>query len=346
MCDTAAEAELILTPTARRYLSGFAADDGYILLSGDRKILFADGRYYEEAARKLPDIEVVCLTNARRQLSETLEELGVEKVSVETDITVEQVEDLRTMLPGIEIIPNRKLSESIREMRAVKSDEELESIKKAQHIAERAFEHILRFIRVGVSEKQIAAELEYAMRKAGSERAAFDTIAVSGTRTSLPHGEPTYKTVAPGEFITMDFGAVVNGYHSDMTRTVAVGDVGDAARKVYETVLEAQTKALAAVKAGAALSSVDGAARSVIKAAGFGKYFCHSAGHGVGLEIHEKPSVSPRAEGILSAGNVITVEPGIYIPEKFGVRIEDMVFVTADGCENLTSAEKSLIVLR
>lgn len=345
MCEEKKQAELILTPVARQYLCGFPSSDGYLVLINDKKYLFIDGRYYEEAARRLPDMDVRLLKNTRLQLLELFDSLGVEALSVETEITVEQLERLRELFPLLQIEPNQKLSDSIRDMRAIKSEDELSYIKKAQHIAERAFQNILNFIRVGVSEKQIAAELDYLMRKAGADRIAFDTIVVSGKRSSLPHGEPTYKPVAPGEFVTMDFGAVVNGYHSDMTRTVAVGSANEAMQKVYETVLAAQQKATDVIAPGVELSVADAAARDKIKQAGFGEYFSHSTGHGVGLEIHEGPNLSSRSEGTLKLGNVVTVEPGIYISERFGVRIEDMVYVTETGCQNLTKSDKSLIVL-
>lgn len=345
MSDTNNKAELIITPAARRYLCGFASSDGYLILYGKKKYLFIDGRYFEEAARRLTDIEVRLLKNTRLQLLELFEELKIEELSVETEITIEQLERLRALFPMLQIQPNQKLSDSIREMRAVKSDDELENIKKAQRVTERAFQNILNFIRIGVSEKQIAAELDYYMRRAGAERSAFDTIVVSGKRSSLPHGEPSYRAVGPGDFVTMDFGAVVNGYHSDMTRTVAVGEVSEAMQTVYDTVLAAQQKAMDVIAAGVDLAVADAAARSAIKKAGFGEYFTHGTGHGVGLEIHEGPALSPRSTGALCAGNVVTVEPGIYIPEKFGVRIEDMVYVTENGCENLTKSDKSLIIL-
>ena len=345
MGETKNKAELIITPVARQYLSGFASSDGYLVLACGKKYLFLDGRYFEAAERKLTQVNVILLKNTKKQLLELFCELRVKELSVETEITVEQLERLRELFPTLKITPNQKLSDTIRKMRLVKSEDELENIKKAQRIAERAFENILNYIRVGVSEKQIAAELDYYMRRAGAEKSAFDTIVVSGKRGSMPHGEPSYKTIAPNEFVTMDFGAVVGGYHSDMTRTVAVGSVTEAMETVYNTVLSAQKKALETIKANAELQSVDAAARDEIKKAGFGEFFTHSTGHGVGLEIHEAPNLSLRSEGTLSVGNIVTVEPGIYIPQKFGVRIEDMVYVTETGCENLTKSDKSLIIL-
>ena len=179
----------------------------------------------------------------------------------------------------------------------------------------------------------------------GAEALSFETIAISGANTSKPHGVPTEKKVEKGDFVTMDYGAVVNGYHSDMTRTVAVGSINDEQRRVYNTVLEAQFATLEIIKSGLKCSDGDKAARDVITEAGYGDFFRHSTGHGVGIEIHEKPNLSPKSVATLRPGNIVTVEPGIYIPEKFGVRIEDMALITENGCENLTKAPKELIIL-
>ena len=221
----------------------------------------------------------------------------------------------------------------------------MKKIIKAQRIAEAAFEHILTFIKEGVTEKEVALELDYYMLSHGADGLSFETIAVSGKNSSKPHGVPSDKKIEKGDFVTMDFGAVVEGYHSDMTRTVAVGFVTDEQKNVYETVLKAQEAAQAAASSGVCCADVDKAARDVIENAGYGEYFNHSTGHGVGVEIHEYPRLSTVCKAILSVGNVVTDEPGIYIPEKFGVRIEDMLLITENGCENLTRAPKELIIL-
>lgn len=338
-------AELIITPVARRYLTGFEASDGFLALVGGEKYFFADSRYYEAARDAARGCEVILAGNIYDQLSELFRSHGVEEVTVETDITVETLRKLCDRLSDFAVVPGQKLTDSLREMRSVKSEAELKSIKTAQEIAERAFRDILGFIHVGVSEKQIAAELDHLMRRYGAERVSFDTVVVSGKRGSLPHGEPSYKAVEPGDFVTMDFGAVYAGYHSDMTRTVAVGNVTPEMREVYSVVLRAGNRALTALKEGLPLKDADREARDVIDAAGYGEYFGHATGHGVGLEIHEEPRLSPRSEGVLRAGNVVTVEPGVYIPGKFGVRIEDMAYITPTGAVNLTSADKSLIAL-
>ena len=213
-------------------------------------------------------------------------------------------------------------------------------------LTEDGFAHILDYIRPGRTERDVALELEFYIRRQGAEAAAFDFIVVSGANTSLPHGVPTEKPIGSGEFVTMDFGAVVEGYHSDMTRTVAVGAVSEEQERVYDIVLQAQLAALSVLKPGLPCLKGDAAARDVIAAAGFGDCFGHGTGHGVGVEIHEQPRLSPSARGQeLQAGNVVTVEPGIYIEGKFGVRIEDMAAITESGCENLTKSPKTLIRL-
>ncbi len=230
-------------------------------------------------------------------------------------------------------------------LRMKKTEYEVQAVTKAQRIAEKALDHILGFIKEGVTEREIALELDFFMLKNGAEDISFETIAISGANTSKPHGVPTDKRVQNGDFITMDYGAVINGYHSDMTRTVAVGEVGDEQVKIYNTVLQAQLKALSVLKAGIKCADADAAARDLIKAEGYGDYFRHSTGHGVGLEIHAKPNLSPLSKQVLEVGNIVTVEPGIYIPGKFGVRIEDMATITKNSCVNLTKSTKELVKL-
>ena len=215
----------------------------------------------------------------------------------------------------------------------------------AQRIAERALEDILGEIRPGVTEKEIAARLQYLMLHYGASDMSFDPIVVSGPNGSLPHGVPSEKAIQSGEFVTMDFGCVYHGYCSDMTRTVAVGHVTEEMRAVYETVLAAQAAGIAAARAGVTGRAVDGAARAVIEQAGYGAYFGHSFGHGVGVEIHEAPNASPMNETPLPAGAVISAEPGIYLPGRLGVRIEDVILLTEEGCEDITLAPKELLIL-
>ena len=229
-------------------------------------------------------------------------------------------------------------------MRAVKSDDEIKQIKAAQFITDKAFTHILDYIDSSKTERDIALEIEYYMKKQGAEKIAFDLIVVSGANGSMCHGVPGDKKIQHGDFITMDIGAVINGYHSDMTRTVAYGAVSEEQENVYQTVLKAQLAAIDAVKAGIPCNVVDKAARDIIDA----KYpdaFGHTTGHAVGLEIHEWPYFAPSCQVITKPGMVLTVEPGIYLEGKFGVRIEDMVLIEESGCENLTHSTKELLIL-
>ena len=338
-------AVLIFTPVNRRYLTGFASSLGYLLLTSRGNILFVDSRYYEAAGKRAEGAEVRQFTKIFDQLQEVLAEVGAEKLLIETEVSVEFYQRLRSKL-AVRVAPSAPLTNRLLQLRSVKKKEEIESIVCAQRIAEKAFDDILQFIARGVSEKEIAALLEYKMKQYGAEGIAFDTIAVSGANSSLPHGVPTDKAVENGEFVTMDFGAVINGYCSDMTRTVAVGYATDEMTKVYETVLNAQENVIKTLSAGITGKQADAAARDIITEAGYGEFFGHSTGHGVGLEIHEQPNLSPSVDKIkLRAGQIVTDEPGIYLPGKFGVRIEDMLLIQKNGCKNLTKAPKHLIIL-
>ena len=280
------------------------------------------------------------------QIKDILTALGAKSVAVEAErMTLKQYAEFARALDGIDIVCDGELDIAIDKIRSIKSEAQVEKIIKAQRIAEAAFEHILTFIKEGVTEKEVALELDYYMLSHGADGLSFETIAVSGKNSSKPHGVPSDKKIEKGDFVTMDFGAVVEGYHSDMTRTVAVGFVTDEQKNVYETVLKAQEAAQAAASSGVCCADVDKAARDVIENAGYGEYFNHSTGHGVGVEIHESPRLSKLCKSALSVGNIVTDEPGVYIPEKFGVRIEDMLLITENGCENLTRAPKELIIL-
>ena len=256
-------------------------------------------------------------------------------------MTVQDHERYRKAL-SCDLVPATDL---LWQLRMVKDEEELEAMVAAQRIAERALEDILEEIRPGVTEKEIAARLQYLMLHYGASDMSFDPIVVSGPNGSLPHGVPSEKTIQQGEFVTMDFGCVYHGYCSDMTRTVAVGFATEEMQTVYQTVLSAQEAGIAAARAGLTGREVDGAARAVISAAGYGAYVGHSFGHGVGVEILEAPNASPMNEKPLPAGAVISAEPGIYLPGRLGVRIEDVILLTETGCRNLTKAPKDLIVL-
>lgn len=341
------EALIISSEVNRAYFTSFDSSDGYLIVTRDDAVFFTDSRYIEAAGLKAENCRARLLKSFKDDIGAFLKENGIKKLYTECErLTVAELAAFNKSTGEFcTAEPSEKLEELIDALRSVKSQGEVENIIAAQRIAEQAFDHILGFIKPGVTEREIGLELDYYMLKAGAEALSFETIAVTGAKSSMPHGVPDGNTVKYGDFITMDYGAVVNGYHSDMTRTVAVGSVNDEQKRVYDTVLEAQLASLAALKAGVACSAADAAARDIIAAAGYGEYFGHGTGHGVGVEIHEKPNVSPRSTAVLKSGNVVTVEPGIYLPGRFGVRIEDMALITDDGCRDLTGSPKELIVL-
>ena len=337
---------IISSPENRRYFTGFPSSDGYLVITKNDAVFFTDSRYIEAAQNAAKTYKTELLTKVSKEILGYLQENNISRVLFERErLTVSEFENFKSILKPIKVSSSKKLENKINALRAVKSKEEIKNIKKAQRIAEDAFHHILTFIKPGVTEKEIALELDFYMLSHGAEAISFETIAVAGKKTSMPHGVPDDNVVKNGDFVTLDFGAVVNGYHSDMTRTVAVGDVSPEQKKIYEIVLQAQLKSLETLKCGVSCKDADSAARDIISGAGYGEYFGHGTGHGVGVEIHENPSLSPRSENVLKINNIVTVEPGIYIPGKFGVRIEDMARITRNGCENLTKSPKELIIL-
>lgn len=342
------DAAIITDPFNRRYFTGFSGDSGVLIVTRNGSVFLTDSRYIEAAQASVDCCDVVLLTDEKQQVAQYLRRFNSSAVTVEADyFTVSKLRDYGKMFKaeGFNAVFDGRLDKCMRFLRSTKSLHEVRSIKAAQRIAEQAYNHAIRFIKPGLTEREVALALDFHMLRHGAEAVSFDTIVVSGVNSSRPHGVPTDKKIAFGEFVTMDFGAVVNGYHSDMTRTVAVGEVNDTMADIYSIVLEAQEAAIRTVQPGALSSGVDLAAREVIERAGYGESFGHSTGHGVGLEVHESPSVSAKSTAILREGNVITAEPGIYLPGQFGVRIEDMLLVTDDGCENLTNVEKELTVL-
>lgn len=332
------------------YLSDFHTTDGAVVVGARETVSFADARYFEafENAKKaglLSDDVVPCLftKNIFDTVAEFLSSIGARSVCLDPKlITVRQLDLLKEKCKGVEF---GFLTDLCLKHRRVKTDAEVAKIKKAQAITDAAFTHIISFINESRTEIEVAAELEYFMRKNGAGGLAFDTIAVSGKNSSLPHGEPTGAILTKNSFLTMDYGAKYAGYCSDMTRTVVLGKADEEMKRIYNTVLTAQSEAMKFIKSGVSCRDADKAARDVIADAGYGEYFAHSLGHSLGLEVHELPAASPRSEEILVAGNIVTVEPGIYIPGKYGVRIENMVLVTENGCENLTNSDNRLIEL-
>lgn len=341
-----ADAALIFSEENRRYFTEFPSSDGALLVYGNTALFFTDSRYTEAAAKCIGEEAVIDSSNLYEKLEKIFTENSVKKIAVENNkLTLAEFETLKKKLPGFEFDTTDALAKAIEEIRIVKTDDEIEKIKAAQKIAEDAFSHMLTFIKPGMTEKEVSLELDFYMLSHGAEAISFETIAVAGAKSSMPHGVPGDNVLQKGDFLTLDFGAVVDGYHSDMTRTVAIGEVSEEMKKVYATVLEAQTKALDALKDGITGVEADKIARDIIEDAGYGKNFGHGLGHGVGVEIHESPNLSPRSSHTLKAGHAVTVEPGIYLPGRFGVRIEDMAVITGDGCINLTTCPKELIII-
>ena len=337
---------LFLDDISQHYLADMHITDGAVIVCARETALITDSRYIEIALTGdlSGDVKPYLFEKPLFEyIADFLRELGAKKVAVDPAlVSVKQLETLKEKCEGVEF---GFASDICLKYRRVKTPEEVQNIKNAQAITDAAFTHILGFINADRTELEVAAELEYFMRSHGASNLAFETIAVSGKKSSMPHGIPGDVKLTQNSFFTMDYGAAYRNYCSDMTRTVVLGKASAEMKRVYETVRTAQAEAMKFIKAGVRASDADKVARDIIKDAGYGEYFGHSLGHSLGLEIHERPSVSARSEDILVEGNIVTVEPGIYLPGKFGVRIENMVLVTANGCENLTNSPRELIEL-
>ena len=338
---------IISSEINQHYLSGFLYSDGYLLVTPTHAYLLADFRYTEAARAAVTEFEVIrpvgTMLDGLKELIDghSLRRLALEEAS----LSCATYQKFQEHFPGCTLCTGA--SELLSRLRTVKTPEELEKIGRAQRITDLAFTHILDFISPNVTERELALELEFFMRRSGAEGVAFQTIAVSGAASSLPHGVPSDVKLRPG-FLTMDFGARVDGYCSDMTRTVVLGRADEDMKRVYHTVLAAQAAALAQIHEGMRCRDADEIARRIIRDAGYGACFGHSLGHGVGLFIHEAPSLSSRApeSAVLERGNVVTVEPGIYLEGKYGCRIEDMVAIDHNGnLHNFTKSPKELIEL-
>ena len=337
---------MLLTSEANGYYATGFMGEGIALVTRRGSWYFTDSRYTEAADKAIGDAAVIREVSREKPFSvlinEALAEAGAEKAGFEEQrMTVAEhavySEKLRcTLTPA---------SALMTELRGSKDEEELSCMTAAQRIAEGALEQILKEIRPGMTEKEIAARLNYLMVSAGAEKTAFDTIVASGPNGSMPHAVPGMRKVREGDFITMDFGCVYKGYCSDMTRTVALGRPSDEMRNVYDIVLQAQLAGIAAAKAGVTGAAIDGAARKVIQDAGYGACFGHSFGHSLGIDIHEAPNAAPGNDKPMPDGAVVSAEPGIYLPGKFGVRIEDVMILRPDGAQVITKAPKALLVL-
>lgn len=340
------EAVLLTSRVSRRYISSVDIEEGLVLLTKSKAYYLTDFRYIEKAKNSGIDFEIICSSKAEEAIAELLDRGKIINLSLEADnITVARAERLKKRFSGCTLDLSGELDKAISTLRLVKTSEEIEKIKKAQEISDKAFYHILPLLKQGVTEREAALELEFFIRKQGADDVAFDIILASGPNSSMPHAVPTDRIIQEGDFVVLDFGSVVDGYHSDMTRTVAIGSITPEQRHIYDTVLIAQMQALKTVKEGTECAKVDKTARQIIESAGFGKNFGHGTGHGVGLEIHEGPRLTPVSNETFKANMVVTVEPGIYLEGNFGVRIEDIVRVTVDGCEIFSKVPKDLIVL-
>lgn len=336
----------IENPVNRRYLTNFTSSAGVVVVTKGNCYFFTDFRYYEDAKKHVSACEVLELQGFTRSILPILKENGIDTLFLETGFTtIQNLNTLKELAEEIVISSEKTLDDILSRMRMIKTQEEIEGISQAQRITEDTFEYILGRIEAGRSEIDVMLDMEFYLRKLGSEGVSFDFIVVSGKNSSLPHGVPTKKLIEKGDFVTMDFGAVVNGYHSDMTRTIAVGKISEKQRVVYDTVLQAKNLSIQAIAPEKICKEIDRVARDYIDNAGFKGCFGHGLGHSVGLEIHEAPSFNTRCETRLKPGMVLTVEPGIYLENEFGVRIEDMVVITKDGHTNLTTVTDQLLVL-
>ncbi len=343
LADKQADAAVITKNENVHYFSGFYGDESALVITMDKEYLITDSRYIEQAQQQSAFTVVEQKKGLLLKVSETVKKAGVRNLAFESNaLLYADYTALAEMMPSV----NLSIPVSLDSLRVQKNEEEIKLIKRAVEISDKAFEHIIEFIKPGVSENDIAAELEYTMRKLGSERPAFTTIVASGKRGSLPHGTATEKLIVAGEFVTMDFGAVYKGYHSDITRTVCAGQASSKQKELYNIVLKAHLMGINNIHAGLDGRTIDAPSRKFIKDMGYGSNYGHGLGHGVGLEIHELPRLSPMADKIIIKKDMlVTVEPGVYIPGFGGIRIEDTVLVGEDTAAPLTKSRKDLLEL-
>ncbi len=344
LSDHSIDAMLCSSQPGEFYAVGFHGE-GYVLVAPGAARYITDSRYTEAAEETVSGAEVLTVSKGRGYadlINEFTDAHGIKTLGIEDNyLTLEEYEGLKKALHA-RLVPAGKL---VSGLRAAKDEEELSRMLEAQRITDEAFTEICAFIRPGMTEAEIAAKLVYEMLRRGAQRVSFDPIVASGPNGSKPHAIPGERQVRKGEFITMDFGCVYGGYCSDMTRTVALGEIDEDKRRVYETVLAAQKAGIAASRAGIPGKDIDAAARKVIEDAGYGRFFGHGYGHSLGLEIHESPNANTRETSPLPVGAMVSAEPGIYIPGQFGVRIEDVVRMEEGGCTDITRSPRELIIL-
>lgn len=323
------------------YYSGFTSGDAYLIISHDKQIIITDSRYTIQAKEQAADFEIYDIKSG---LENIFKKLGETRIGYEEDkMSVGEYKKIwRKLAPYQDYIRLQKTADT---PRRIKDADEIKKIAEAEKIGDMAFEYILPRIKAGRTEREIALELEFFMKRQGASALSFNTIAASGKRSAMPHGAASDKVIENGDFLTLDFGCVFEGYCSDMTRTVVIGEADSRQKEIYNVVLSAQQAAIDAIEEGKRCDEIDAAARQIITDAGYGENFGHGLGHSVGIEIHEMPSFSPKCHDILKNNEVITVEPGIYIEDFGGVRIEDLIVVDGQKAKNLTSSPKELIVL-
>lgn len=340
LTDKISENEAIYISTYANifYYSGFTSEDAKLVITKNRRILFTDSRYTIQAHLESPDFEILDYQN---DFIKTINELNFDVLCFEEDnVSVSHFSYLQKL--DVKLKP---FSKEIKKPREVKDKDEIEKLKNAESLGNSAFSYIINRIKPGITEKEVALDLEFFMKKQGASALSFETICASGVRSAMPHGVASDKVIEKGDFLTLDFGCVLDGYCSDMTRTVVIGAPSQRQKEIYDIVLKAQKTAIEYLKEGRKCSDCDKVARDIIKNAGFGDNFGHSTGHSVGIEIHESPNLSPKSEDILVCGNIVTVEPGIYIEGFGGVRIEDLVQITSENVVNLTKSEKDLLII-
>lgn len=341
------KAALVFSDRNRRYFTEFPSSAGALLITAQEAYLLLDFRYAEAAGYKAKHCKVISFENLNDEIGKLIDKHGIKQIYLEIEkLSVAQARKFEEAFQkhGAQAVLDETLDSAIRDQRMIKSPEEVKKIEAAQAITDAAFDHILSFIREGVTEREVALEIESFMKKQGAEALAFESIVAAGGNGSQCHAVPSDYQIQKGDLITMDTGAMLDGYHSDMTRTVALGQVSDEQKAVYQRVLDAHMAVIRETKPGMLCCDVDKVARDMIEK-DYPGTFGHGLGHGVGFEIHEWPRFSKLDKTVVAEGMVITDEPGIYLPAKFGVRIEDMLLITADGCRSLTKSPKELICL-
>jgi len=334
---------LITSEFNRRYMANFTGSAGVVLISEDNAQFITDFRYVEQATAECVGYEIVKHSGSiPAEVAEQAKKLGIKKLGFEQEHLTFSAYKAYEKAVDAELVP---VSDIIEKLRLIKTDAEIKILKEAGKIADAAYKHIIEFIRPGLTELEVSNELEFFMRKAGATSSSFDIIVASGYRSALPHGRASDKVIEKGDMVTLDYGALYNGYISDITRTLAVGNPDDKLKEIYAIVLEAQLRGVSGIRPGIKGIEADALTRDYITEKGYGEYYGHSTGHGIGLEVHEGPALSSKSEIILEPNMVVTCEPGIYIPELGGVRIEDDLLITKDNNERLTNSTKELIIL-